>query len=68
MLSLHLDRLADIALADHDRGFERQELVEQWVNYATLADEFTGQFLQPLWDTFVNIADISGVVRRPADV
>jgi len=35
MLSLHLDRLADIALADHDRGFERQELVEH-------ADEFSG--------------------------
>jgi ATP-binding cassette subfamily B protein RaxB len=35
MLSLHLDRLADIALADHDRGFERQELVER-------AGEFSG--------------------------
>jgi lambda family phage portal protein len=58
------------AAKDYNGTFsaQRQELVEQWVNYATLTDEFTGQFLQPLWDTFVNIADISGVVRRPADV
>ena len=58
------------AAKDYNGTFsaQRQELVEQWVNYATLTDEFTGQFLQPLWDTFVNIADISGVVRRPSDV
>lgn len=58
------------AAKDYNGTFsaQRQELVEQWVNYATLADEFTGQFLQPLWDTFVNTADISGVVRRPRDV
>lgn len=58
------------AAKDYNGTFsaQRQELVEQWVNYATLTDEFTGQFLQPLWDTFVNIADISGVVRRPRDV
>ena len=29
MLNLHLDRLADIALADHDRGFEAQALQER---------------------------------------
>jgi lambda family phage portal protein len=58
------------AAKDYNGTFsaQRQELVEQWVNYATLTDEFTGQFLQPLWDTFVNIADISGAVRRPSDV
>jgi lambda family phage portal protein len=58
------------AAKDYNGTFsaQRQELVEQWVNYATLTDEFVGQFLQPLWDTFVRVADISGVVRRPADV
>ncbi|MEQ1756632.1 MAG: peptidase domain-containing ABC transporter [Micropepsaceae bacterium] len=29
MLSLHLDRLADIALTDHDRGFETRAIEEQ---------------------------------------
>lgn len=47
---------------------QRQELVEQWVHYATLADEFVGQFVQPVWERFVRIAHLSGVVRRPADV
>jgi len=47
---------------------QRQELVEQWVHYATLADEFTGQFVQPVWEQFVEAARISGVVPRPADV
>lgn len=47
---------------------QRQELVEQWVNYATLTDEFTGQFLQPVWATFVMVADMAGVVPRPRDV
>lgn len=47
---------------------QRQELVEQWTNYATLTDEFAGQFLQPVWDTFVQICDISKVVPRPRDV
>jgi lambda family phage portal protein len=28
---------------------QRQELVEQWVNYAILADEFTGMWLQPIY-------------------
>lgn len=47
---------------------QRQELVEQWVNYATLTDEFVGQFLQPWVTTFVTMADISGAVPMPADV
>jgi lambda family phage portal protein len=58
------------AAKDYNGTFsaQRQELVEQWVNYATLTDEFVGQFLQPLWDTFVRVADISSVVRKPRDV
>lgn len=47
---------------------QRQELVEQWVHYAVLADEFVGMFVQPVWETFVQAAHLSGVVRMPADL
>ena len=55
---------------DYDGSYsaQRQELVEQWVHYAVLADEFVGMFLQPVWETFVATANASGVVRTPADV
>lgn len=55
---------------DYDGTYssQRQELVEQWVNYAVLTDEFTGMFVQPVWEAFVAIADLSGVVPRPRDV
>jgi capsid protein len=38
------------------------------VNYAVLVDDFTGGFVQPVWERFVQMADISGVVRMPRDV
>jgi lambda family phage portal protein len=47
---------------------QRQELVEQWINYAVLAEEFTGQVIQPIWTNFVNAAHLSGVLRTPKDV
>lgn len=47
---------------------QRQELVEQWINYAVLTDEFVGQFVQPVWQQFVKAAHLSGVVRIPADL
>jgi lambda family phage portal protein len=47
---------------------QRQELVEQWVNYATLADDFTGEWVTPTWETFVSVADMSGVLPIPKDV
>lgn len=47
---------------------QRQELVEQWVNYAVLTDDFTGMFVQPVVESFVLTAHLSGVVRRPAEV
>lgn len=47
---------------------QRQELVEQWIHYAVLADEFVGMYVQPNWERFVEIANISGVVRTPTDV
>jgi lambda family phage portal protein len=47
---------------------QRQELVEQWVHYAVLADEFVGMFVQPAYESFVQVAHLSGVVPRPRDV
>jgi lambda family phage portal protein len=55
---------------DYDGSYsaQRQELVEQWVHYAVLADEFVGMFVQPSWETFVQVAHLSGVVPIPSDV
>ncbi|WP_313178580.1 phage portal protein [Massilia sp.] len=47
---------------------QRQELVEQWIHYAVLCDEFVGQFVQPVWKEFVLAASLSGAVRIPPDV
>jgi len=47
---------------------QRQELVEQWVNYAVLTDEFVGQAVQPVWESFVLAAHLSGVVPMPRDL
>lgn len=47
---------------------QRQELVEQWINYAVLTDDFVGQYVQPVWQDFVEIAHISGVIKAPKDV
>jgi lambda family phage portal protein len=55
---------------DYDGTYsaQRQELVEQWVHYAVLSDEFVGMFVQPTWESFVQIAHLSGVVPIPSDV
>ena len=47
---------------------QRQELVEQWVHYAVLTDEFTGMLVQPVWENFVAAARLGGVVPVPRDV
>jgi len=47
---------------------QRQELVEQWINYAALTDAFTGLFVKPCWDGFVEAAALSGAVPKPKDV
>ena len=47
---------------------QRQELVEQWIHYAVLCDEFVGEIIKPVWEAFVEAAHLSGVVRRPSDV
>lgn len=55
---------------DYDGTYsaQRQELVEQWVHYAVLTDDFVGQIVQPVWERFVLAAHLSGVAKRPADV
>jgi len=47
---------------------QRQELVEQWVHYAVLTDEFVGMFVEPTWEKFVMAAHLSGVVPMPDDL
>jgi len=55
---------------DYDGTYsaQRQELVEQWVHYAVLTDGFVGMFVQPVWESFVRTAHLSGVVPMPDDV
>ncbi len=55
---------------DYDGNYsaQRQEMIEQWVHYATLTDEFVGAVVQPIWEAFVDAADLSGAVPRPPDV
>ncbi|GGY67985.1 phage portal protein [Pseudoduganella albidiflava] len=47
---------------------QRQELVEQWIHYAVLTDDFVGQFVQPAWKDFVKAARLSGLANPPADL
>jgi lambda family phage portal protein len=46
----------------------RQELVEQWVHYAVLTDDFVGMYNLPMWKSIVWVAHISGVLPIPRDV
>ncbi len=47
---------------------QRQELVEQWVHYMVLCDSFTAMVLRPIVETFINVADMAGVVPMPKDL
>ena len=47
---------------------QRQELVEQWIHYAVLCDEFTGEICKPVWEEFVRAAHLSGAVPMPRDL
>lgn len=55
---------------DYDGTYsaQRQELVEQWVHYATLTDEFVAMFVLPVWERFVRWAVLSGACPLPADL
>lgn len=43
---------------------QRQELVEQWVDYQVLADEFIAQWVQPVYESFVAAAMSAGLIPR----
>jgi lambda family phage portal protein len=47
---------------------QRQELVEQWVHYAVLAEAFTSQIVEPLWKRFVALAELSGLLKLPGEL
>ncbi|KQU80934.1 hypothetical protein ASC98_05170 [Rhizobacter sp. Root1238] len=47
---------------------QRQELVEQWVHYACLTDDFVTMAVQPTVEDFIKTAEAYQVVPRPKDV
>ena len=55
---------------DYDGTYSalRQELVEQWVHYAVLTDDFAGQISLPVYESLVRVAHLSGVLPTPKDV
>jgi lambda family phage portal protein len=53
---------------DGSYSAQRQELVEQWPEYQVLTGVFVHQFVQPVWERFVGIAVLSGLLRIPADL
>lgn len=44
---------------------QRQELVEQWVNYASMTDLFCELYMRPTWEDIVLAADLSGLASIP---
>jgi lambda family phage portal protein len=55
---------------DYDGSYssQRQELVEGWSSYQVLTSEVVKSLVQPVWDTFVQMAVVSGLVKVPADI
>lgn len=47
---------------------QRQELVETWNNYLVLQEEFTAQFVAPVYETFVAAALAAGLLRLPSTI
>jgi len=47
---------------------QRQELIEQWIQYAVLSNEFIQQFVEPTYMRFVKMAVASGQIKVPEDV
>lgn len=47
---------------------QRQELVEQWVHYQVLAEALTSQFVRPVWERFVQMASLAGLIDLPAEL
>lgn len=55
---------------DYDGTYsaQRQELVEQYVNYAVMTDDFATTIVRPVYERLVAIANLSGVAPMPVDV
>lgn len=55
---------------DYDGSYssQRQELIEGWANYEVITDEFINMFVQPVWETFVKMAVLDGLVKIQADI
>ena len=47
---------------------QRQELVEGYAIYATLANEFIGRIVRPVYEQFIATAVASGVLKLPAGI
>jgi lambda family phage portal protein len=47
---------------------QRQELVESWSAYATLAAEFTSRFVCPVYEAFIATAIASGQLKVPKGI
>lgn len=47
---------------------QRQELVEQFINYRTMQRNFTTSVTQPMWENVVSIAIATNQVKVPRDV
>ena len=47
---------------------QRQELVEQFINYGVMQQMFIGQVTSPIWEQFVTVALANGMVKLPRSV
>lgn len=47
---------------------QRQELVEQWVHYAAMTDQFVGMCVQPVHEDIIDMAILSGLAPAPRDL
>lgn len=47
---------------------QRQELVEQFVNYRTLTGTFCFRFCQRVWDGFIDTVRLTGAIDVPKDI
>lgn len=55
---------------DYDGSYSamRQELVESWIHYAVLTEEFASMAVLPVHESFVQMSHLSGAIPIPADV
>lgn len=55
---------------DYDGSYTamRQELVESWIHYAVLTEEFSSMCVLPVHESYVMASHLSGTIPMPADV